>query len=84
MALSQQSSRGDVITDYVFAKDKIFAYMTLDDAELASTNRSTTSSTPECPSRRGVYLQASPDILMERIKLRDAIREGHAAQYVTD
>ncbi len=59
------------ITDYLFAKDKIFAYQTLNDPELHLYNQIYTILAARIPQPDLViYLQASTDVLLERIRLR--------------
>lgn len=58
-----------VVADYLFEKDKIFAYINLSDAELDLYNRyyqmfRTEVATPELV----IYLQASPEALQQRIR----------------
>ncbi len=60
-----------LVSDYLFAKDKIFAYLTLDDNELALYERlhpllEMRVQKPDLV----LYLQASTDVLMRRIQLR--------------
>jgi deoxyguanosine kinase len=60
-----------LVSDYLFAKDKIFAYLTLDDNELALYERlhpllEMRVQKPDLV----LYLQASNDVLMRRIQLR--------------
>ena len=60
-----------LVSDYLFAKDKIFAYLTLDDNELALYERlhpllEMRVQKPDLV----LYLQASTDVLFQRIQLR--------------
>ena len=60
-----------LVSDYLFAKDKIFAYLTLDDNELALYERlhpllEMRVQKPDLV----LYLQASTDVLMRRIQSR--------------
>lgn len=60
-----------VVSDYMFAKDRIFANITLDDNELALYKRLADLLEREVPKPDVVvYLQASVDVLMERIRKR--------------
>ena len=60
-----------VIADYTFAKSKIFAYLTLDDAELLIYNRLYDLLLETIPKPELViYLQAGLDTLLKRIKKR--------------
>jgi deoxyguanosine kinase len=59
------------IADYMFLKDRIFAAINLDEDELALYNTITRSLEREVPKPDYVvYLQASTDVLMERIEKR--------------
>lgn len=60
-----------VLADYTFAKDKIFAYLTLDDSELMIYNRlyellQDTIPRPDLV----IYLQANQETLLRRIRKR--------------
>ena len=60
-----------VISDYLFAKDKIFAYLTLDDKELALYEKLVELIEPDIPRPDLViYLQATTEVLLERIRRR--------------
>ncbi|MBD3367338.1 MAG: AAA family ATPase [Candidatus Eisenbacteria bacterium] len=60
-----------VVADYLFAKDRIFANITLDDNELALYKRLADLLERDVPKPDiVVYLQASDDVLMERIRKR--------------
>jgi deoxyguanosine kinase len=60
-----------VVSDYMFAKDRIFANITLDDNELALYKRLADLLEREVPKPDVVvYLQGSVDVLMERIRRR--------------
>jgi len=77
MAQGSLFNRG-VICDYIFAKDKIFAYLNLDDSELMVYEKLYGVLEEQVPQPDlVVYLQARDDILMERIRrrLRDYERE---------
>jgi deoxyguanosine kinase len=65
-----------VVADYLFEKDKIFAYINLNDTELALYNRyyqlfRSNIPTPELV----IYLQASPEVLKQRLKRKNAPAE---------
>jgi deoxyadenosine/deoxycytidine kinase len=75
-----------VVSDYIFAKDRIFAYLNLDDEELALYEKI-------YPLFEGeimrpdlvIYLQASPERVMERIRKRDRPYErGTTLEYVRE
>jgi deoxyadenosine/deoxycytidine kinase len=58
-----------VVADYLFEKDKIFAYINLSDAELDLYNRYYQMFRAELPTPELViYLQASPEALQQRIR----------------
>ncbi len=60
-----------ILADYTFPKDKIFAYLTLDDSELLIYNRLYDLLWETVPKPDLViYLQAGLDTLMKRIKRR--------------
>jgi deoxyguanosine kinase len=60
-----------VVSDYLFAKDRIFANITLDDNELALYKRLADLLEREVPKPDiVVYLQASVDVIMDRIRRR--------------
>ena len=63
--------RQTLITDYLFAKDKIFAYLTLEDHELALYERVHTLLQVQVPTPDLViFLQASTEMLLQRIAIR--------------
>jgi deoxyguanosine kinase len=65
-----------VIADYLFEKDKIFAYINLSDAELDLYNRYYQMLRVDVPTPELViYLQATPEVLRQRMK-----RKGVAAE----
>jgi deoxyguanosine kinase len=58
-----------VVADYLFEKDKIFAYVNLSDAELELYNRYYQMFRADIPTPELViYLQASPEVLKQRLK----------------
>src|SRR5579875_3477080 len=58
-----------IVADYLFEKDKIFAYINLSDAELTLYNRYFQMLRTEMPTPELViYLQATPDVLKQRLK----------------
>ncbi|HVR43201.1 MAG TPA: deoxynucleoside kinase [Thermoanaerobaculia bacterium] len=69
-------SQGDLFTDlvladYTFQKSKIFAYLTLEDSELAIYNRLYELLSESLPKPELIiYLQAGLDTLLKRIKRR--------------
>jgi len=70
-----------VIADYLFAKDKIFAYLTLDDKELALYEKLVELIEPEIPRPDLViYLQATTEVLLERIRRRGRVYERRLSE----
>jgi deoxyadenosine/deoxycytidine kinase len=64
------------VADYVFEKDKLFAYINLTDAELALYNRYYQTFRNEVPTPDLViYLQASPEVLKQRLKRKGLTQE---------
>ena len=60
------------ITDYLFAKDRIFAYLNLDENELALYERVFSLLDGRIPTPDLViFLQAKPETLLARIRARD-------------
>ena len=77
------------ICDYVFDKDKIFAYLNLDDNELFIYQRLFELLAREVPPPDlVVYLQAPTELLMERLRKRDKDPESDiplpAEEYVRE
>ena len=63
--------RQSLVTDYLFAKDKIFAYLTLEDHELALYERVHSLLQVRVPTPDLViFLQASSEALLQRITIR--------------
>ena len=61
-----------VISDYLFAKDRIFAYLNLDENELSLYEQVYRLLDTRIPKPDLViYLQASPPVLLDRIRKRD-------------
>ena len=74
-----------IISDYMFAKDKIFASLNLDDNEMALYNKLSPLLEKDLPKPDYVvYLQANTDILMERIATRDRIFERNMDEKYID
>ena len=70
-------SQKTVVADYIFEKDKIFAYINLSDAELEIYNRYYQYFREQVPTPDLViYLQASPDVLKKRLRKKNAPAEG--------
>jgi deoxyguanosine kinase len=65
-----------VVADYLFEKDKLFAYINLTDAELDLYNRYYQVFRQEVPTPDLViYLQASPEVLKQRLKRKGLTQE---------
>jgi deoxyguanosine kinase len=63
-----EDGRGPVVSDFLFEKDKIFAYINLDNEELKLYERFFDMLAPSVPAPDLViYLQAKPDVLRKRI-----------------
>jgi deoxyadenosine/deoxycytidine kinase len=66
--LRLEESPGAVVSDFLFERDKIFAYVNLDDAELKLYERYYEMLAAELPAPDLViYLQAKPEVLRQRI-----------------
>jgi deoxyguanosine kinase len=62
-----------VVADYIFEKDKLFAYMNLTDDELDIYNRYYQMFRAQLPTPDLViYLQASPEVLKKRLRKKNA------------
>ncbi len=62
-----------IVADYIFEKDKIFAYLNLNDQELEIYNRYYNYFREQLPTPDLViYLQATPDVLKKRLKRKNA------------
>ncbi len=71
-AVPEALRQGMLVSDYTFAKDEIFAWLNLKDDELAMYGRVHAALAEKLPRPSLiVYLQASHDVLMRRIALRD-------------
>ena len=67
-----------VVSDYVFEKDKIFAYLNLSDAELRLYNEYYKLLREEIPiPDLVIYLQARPETLRRRIAKKNVPMENH-------
>jgi deoxyguanosine kinase len=65
-----------VVSDYIFEKDKLFAYINLSDAELDLYNRYYEMFRKEMPAPDLViYLQATPEVLKQRLKRKKVTQE---------
>jgi deoxyadenosine/deoxycytidine kinase len=64
------------VADYIFEKDKLFAYMNLTDAELEIYNRYYNLFREQLPTPDLViYLQASPEVLKKRLRKKNVASE---------
>ena len=71
----------DLVSDYLFAKDRIFAYLNLNDAEKQLYEKIYDLITPRLlKPDLVVYLQARPEILMRRMRKRGRDFEGRVEQ----
>jgi len=75
-----------VISDYIFEKDKIFAYLTLQDEELKLYESLLSTIEKNIPQPDLViYLQSSVDRLMQNIRLRGRKMEANMSEeYIHD
>jgi deoxyguanosine kinase len=75
-----------IVTDYIFEKDKIFAYLTLQDEELKLYESLLTTIDKNIPQPDlVVYLQSSVDRLMTNIKRRSRKMEEHmSVEYIKE
>jgi len=68
-----------IVCDYVFDKDKIFAYLNLDDNELFIYQRLFDLLAKDVPPPDlVVYLQAPTELLLKRLQAREANADGEA------
>jgi len=66
--LHPEESPGAIVSDFLFEKDKIFAYLNLDDTELKLYERYFELLAPQLPvPDLVIYLQASPEVLRQRV-----------------
>jgi deoxyadenosine/deoxycytidine kinase len=75
-----------VITDYTFAKDKIFAYLNLDDTELRVYDRLYALLVESVPKPDlVVYLQGEPEVISKRIRARGrGYERGISPEYLRE
>ncbi|HEY2914717.1 MAG TPA: deoxynucleoside kinase, partial [Candidatus Angelobacter sp.] len=74
-------SRKTVVADYIFEKDKIFAYINLSDPELEIYNRYYQLFREQLPAPDLViYLQASPDVLKKRLRKKNVSGETSVSE----
>jgi len=82
--IRQTLKRSSLISDYTFAKDRLFARLNLGDDELSMYERVHAILAEKIPTADlVVYLQADTDTLMERIAVRDRSYErGMSRDYI--
>jgi deoxyguanosine kinase len=82
--IQEALKRSSLISDYTFAKDRLFAHLNLGDDELSMYERVHAILAEKIPTPDlVVYLQADTDILMERIAVRDRSYErGMSRDYI--
>ncbi|MGE5206694.1 MAG: deoxynucleoside kinase, partial [Chlamydiota bacterium] len=74
-------SNKTVVADYIFEKDKLFAYLNLSDVELETYNRYYNHFRDQLPTPDLViYLQASPEVLRKRLKKKSVAAEKGISQ----
>ena len=75
-----------VVSDYIFSKDRIFAYLNLDDEELALYEKIYPVFESEIMRPDLViYLQASPERVMEKLRKRDRpFERGATLEYIRE
>src|SRR5579883_501074 len=80
------NSRKVVVADYIFEKDKLFAYLNLSDPELDIYNRYYNFFRNQVPTPDLViYLQATPEVLKKRLKKKGAPGEkGISEDYLEE
>ncbi|MDP3939311.1 MAG: deoxynucleoside kinase [Deltaproteobacteria bacterium] len=77
--------RRTVVSDYLFAKDRIFAFLNLSDDELSLYEQVFRMLDAQIPRPDLViYMQASSDVLEERIALRGKFFERHITREYLD
>jgi len=87
-ARKQDAVPRPIVADYIFEKDKLFAYVNLADAELAVYNRYYELFRQDVPTPDLViYLQATPEVLKARVRRKGvpgerAISEKYLEQVV--
>jgi deoxyadenosine/deoxycytidine kinase len=76
----------NLVSDYLFAKDKIFASLTLSGEELTLYQQIYQLLDPRIPKPDlTIYLQARPDVLYKRIKKRDkSFERGITLDYLKE
>ncbi len=85
-ANQQELFRQGLISDFILAKDRLFATITLGDEELALYDQVARLAAPDAPHPDLVlYLQSRPEIIMQRIQRRDRPMErGITPEYLRE
>ncbi|MGH9830769.1 MAG: deoxynucleoside kinase [Blastocatellia bacterium] len=78
MEIDREQKPGPIVSDFLFEKDKIFAYINLENEELAVYERyyemlAASVATPDLV----IYLQAKPEVLRQRISKKAARSESN-------
>ncbi len=74
-----------LVCDYLFARDKIFAYLNLDDQEILIYDKYFASLSPYVPTPSlVVYLKAPRNVLMERVRRRKVDYEAKISEQYLD
>jgi len=83
--LGGENSRSVVVSDYLFEKDKIFAYINLNDEELRLYDAYYDLLSQQAPAPDLViYLQAGPDVLRKRIERKGVPLENEISPEYLD
>ena len=85
--MRREKNPGDaIVSDYIFEKDKLFACINLNDAELSVYNRYYNYFREQLPTPDLViYLQASPEVLKKRLRRKNAPGElGVSDDYIEE
>ena len=83
-ARPEENSAAPIVSDFLFEKDKIFAYLNLDNEELKLYDRYFEMLAPSVPQPDLViYLQAKPEVLRKRVsKKADPAETQISPEYV--
>ena len=78
-------AQSPIVADYLFEKDKLFAYINLNDDEVAIYDRYYRHFKEQVPTPDlVVYLKAPIPVLRERIERKNAVEETHIADEYID
>ncbi len=85
-AIRKAARNGPIrISDYLFARDKIFAYLNLDDSEITVYDRLFAALSPYAPvPDLVVYLNAPREVLLERVRRRNVEFEAKISEDYVD